>query len=48
MCVRSHEQAVRESGISEEQVHDAVPLAATINAAAVALELPAIPFTTVN
>jgi alkyl hydroperoxide reductase subunit D len=37
-CVRSHEQAVREGGLSEEQVHDAVRIAATVHAAAVALE----------
>ena len=42
MCVRSHEQAVLGSGLSEEQVHDAVRLAAVVNAAAVALELPAL------
>jgi alkyl hydroperoxide reductase subunit D len=47
-CLRSHEQAVRENGLSEEQVHDAVRVAATINAAAVALELPAIQVATVN
>jgi alkyl hydroperoxide reductase subunit D len=40
MCIRSHEEVVLEGGISEEQVHDAVRIAATINAAAVALELP--------
>jgi lipoyl-dependent peroxiredoxin subunit D len=40
MCVRSHEHAVIEGKLSEEQVHDAVRLAATINAAAVSLELP--------
>ena len=40
MCIRSHEGVVLEGGISEEQVHDAVRIAATINAAAVALELP--------
>jgi alkyl hydroperoxide reductase subunit D len=42
MCMRSHEAVVLEGGLSEEQVHDAVRLAATINAAAVALELPAV------
>lgn len=40
MCIRSHEEVVRAGGLSEEQVHDAVRIAATINAAAVALELP--------
>lgn len=42
MCIRSHEEVVLKGGISEEQVHDAVRIAATINAAAVALELPVI------
>ncbi|MEW6430654.1 MAG: carboxymuconolactone decarboxylase family protein [Myxococcota bacterium] len=36
-CVQSHERAVLESGLSVAQVHDAVRIAATINAAAVAL-----------
>ncbi len=40
MCIRSHEQVVLQGGISEEQVHDAVRIAATVNAAAVSLELP--------
>jgi alkyl hydroperoxide reductase subunit D len=40
MCIRSHEEVVLKGGISEDQVHDAVRIAATINAAAVALELP--------
>ena len=40
MCIRSHEDVVLKGGISEEQVHDAVRIAATINAAAVAIELP--------
>lgn len=38
-CVRSHEHAVIEGGLSEEHVHEAVRLAATIQAAAVALEM---------
>lgn len=37
-CLRSHEAAVLEGGLSEDQVHDAVRLAATIHAAAIALE----------
>jgi lipoyl-dependent peroxiredoxin subunit D len=37
-CVRSHEQAVREGGLSDEAVHDAVRIAAVIQATAVALE----------
>jgi alkyl hydroperoxide reductase subunit D len=39
MCVRSHEHAVLEGGLSEEAVHDAVRVAATIHAAAVSFEL---------
>ena len=39
-CIRSHEAVVIQGGLSEEQVHDAVRIAATINAAALALELP--------
>lgn len=38
-CIRSHEDVVLKGGVTEEQVHDAVRIAATINAAAVALEL---------
>ncbi len=38
-CVRAHEQVVIEGGLSEEQVHDAVRIAAVVNAAAVALEV---------
>lgn len=38
-CVRSHEQVVVAGGVSEDQVHDAVRIAATIQAAAVALEM---------
>jgi len=38
-CVRSHENAVVEAGLGEDHVHDAVRIAATIKAAAVALEL---------
>ncbi|HEX7151541.1 MAG TPA: carboxymuconolactone decarboxylase family protein, partial [Thermoanaerobaculia bacterium] len=40
MCIRSHEHVVLEGGLSEELVHDAVRIAAVVNAAAVALELP--------
>ena len=39
MCVRAHERVVVDSGITEEQVHDAVRIAATIHAAALALEM---------
>ena len=40
MCVRSHEDAVIKGGLTEDQVHDAVRIAATVNAAAVAIDLP--------
>jgi lipoyl-dependent peroxiredoxin subunit D len=40
VCMRSHEDVVIKGGLSEEQVHDAVRIAATVNAAAVAIELP--------
>jgi alkyl hydroperoxide reductase subunit D len=38
-CMRSHERVVLEGGLTEEQVHDAVRIAATIHAAAIALEV---------
>ncbi|HEU4522817.1 MAG TPA: carboxymuconolactone decarboxylase family protein [Thermoanaerobaculia bacterium] len=38
-CVRSHEKNVIESGMTDDQVHDAVRIAATVNASAVALEM---------
>jgi alkyl hydroperoxide reductase subunit D len=38
VCVQAHERAVLEAGLSEDHVHDAVRIAATIHAAAVALE----------
>ena len=37
-CVQSHERVVLEGGVSEDQVHDAVRIAAVIHAAAVGLE----------
>jgi lipoyl-dependent peroxiredoxin subunit D len=40
MCIRSHEEVVLNGGLTEEQVHDAIRVASTINAAAVAIELP--------
>jgi alkyl hydroperoxide reductase subunit D len=40
-CVQAHERAVLEAGLTSEQVHDAVRIAATVNAAAVGLELAA-------
>lgn len=36
-CVRSHEKVVREGGLTEQQVNDAVRIAATLHGAAVAL-----------
>lgn len=39
MCIRSHEQVVMDGGLTEDQVHDAVRVAATIQAAAVSLEI---------
>jgi alkyl hydroperoxide reductase subunit D len=42
-CMRSHEAVVVEGGLTEDQVHDAVRLAATVNAAAVSLELAEVP-----
>lgn len=41
MCVRAHEKSLLELGASEAQVNDAVRIAATIYAAAIALELEA-------
>lgn len=38
-CVRSHEEAVINSGLSENHVQDAIRIAATVHAAAVSLEL---------
>lgn len=37
-CIRAHEKVVLEGGLTEEHVHDAVRIAATVHAAAVALE----------
>lgn len=39
MCIRSHEEVVVKGGLSEDQVHDAVRVAATIQATAVSLEI---------
>jgi lipoyl-dependent peroxiredoxin subunit D len=44
-CVRSHEAVVVQGGLTEDQVHDAVRIAATIHAAAVALEIEPSPGT---
>ena len=39
MCIRAHEKVVREGGLTEDHVHDAVRIAATLQGAAVALEI---------
>lgn len=38
-CIRAHEEAVLDGGLTEEHVHDAVRIAAVVQAMAVALEL---------
>lgn len=38
-CIQSHEKVVIEGGLSEDQVNDAVRIAATVQAAAVSLEI---------
>lgn len=42
-CVRSHEQAVIAGGMTEDQVNDAVRIAATVNGAAVSLDMASLP-----
>jgi lipoyl-dependent peroxiredoxin subunit D len=42
-CIRSHEAVVVEGGLTEDQVHDAIRVAATVNAAALSLELAEVP-----
>jgi len=37
-CVRAHEKAVLDGGLTEEHVHDAVRIAAVVQSAAVALD----------
>ena len=37
--MQSHEQVVLKAGLTEDHVHDAVRIAATVNAAALALTL---------
>jgi alkyl hydroperoxide reductase subunit D len=44
-CVRSHELTVIEGGLTDEQVHDAIRIAAVMNGVAVALELGDLPAT---
>jgi alkyl hydroperoxide reductase subunit D len=38
-CIRAHEKVVVDGGLSEDQVHDAIRIAASVHGAAVALEL---------
>ena len=38
-CLCAHEKVVIEGGLTEEQVHDAIRIAATVHAAAIALEV---------
>jgi alkyl hydroperoxide reductase subunit D len=38
-CIRSHERVVLEGGLTDDQVHDAVRIAATFHGAAVSLEM---------
>jgi alkyl hydroperoxide reductase subunit D len=38
VCVQAHERAVLEGGLTEDNIHDAVRIAATVHAAAVAAE----------
>jgi alkyl hydroperoxide reductase subunit D len=38
-CVRAHEHAVLEGGLTDDQVHDAIRIASVVHAAAVALEV---------
>jgi alkyl hydroperoxide reductase subunit D len=38
-CIRAHERVVLEGGLTAQNVHDAVRIAATLHAAAVALEM---------
>ena len=38
-CIRSHERVVIEGGLSEDQVNDAIRIAATFHGVAVALEM---------
>jgi alkyl hydroperoxide reductase subunit D len=43
MCVQAHEKTVLEGGLTEENVHEAVRIAATIQATAVSLEIAPLP-----
>ena len=37
-CLASHEQVLREAGVTREQVHEALRIASTVHAVAVTLE----------
>jgi alkyl hydroperoxide reductase subunit D len=39
VCVRAHEKTVREGGLTEDHVHEAVRIASVMHASAVALEM---------
>ena len=41
-CIRAHEKAVTDGGLTPDHVNDAVRIAATMQAAAVALEMDAL------
>jgi len=43
ICVQAHEKAVLEAGLTEDNVHDAVRIASTIHAVAVAFESAGVP-----
>jgi lipoyl-dependent peroxiredoxin subunit D len=43
MCVKSHDQAVKHAGLTDDHIHEAVRIAAVVHAAAVARELTATP-----
>jgi alkyl hydroperoxide reductase subunit D len=40
VCVQAHEKVATETGLSQDAVHDAIRIAATVRGAAVALDLP--------
>jgi len=42
-CMRAHEKVVIDGGLSEDQVHDAVRIGATVYASAVSLEIGELP-----
>ena len=40
MCLRSHEESLLKEGLSEDQVHESVRIAAVVNGFSVALATP--------